>query len=89
MSVYSGTLVLDANGEAEARVDAQFPTAGQQFHFQLTPVGGAAALYVAREMQGNSFHIAGGKPGLKVSWQLTAIRSDAQASEPPERSASN
>jgi hypothetical protein len=75
MSVYSGSVGLDANGEADVRLPEGFQSTGRQFHYQLTPVGGAASLYVAREITGNSFHIAGGKPGLKVSWQVTAIRS--------------
>ena len=74
MSVYSGSVALDANGEAEVHLPGGFQSVGQQFHYQLTPVGASASLYVAREIQGDSFHIAGGKPGLKVSWQVTAIR---------------
>ena len=36
-------------------------------------------LYVAQEVRDNRFQIAGGKPGLKVSWQVTGIRQDAWA----------
>ncbi len=32
-----------------------------------------------REINGNQFVIAGGRPGLKVSWQVTGIRRDAYA----------
>ena len=31
---------------------------------------------MAREIQGNRFQIAGGEPGLKVSWQVTGIWAD-------------
>jgi hypothetical protein len=31
----------------------------------------------------NAFRIAGGKPGLKVSWQVTGIRHDAYAKAHP------
>jgi hypothetical protein len=42
-------------------------------------------------VQGNSFHLAGGKPGLKVSWQVTGIHREVDSdtpsanSSPPER----
>lgn len=34
---------------------------------------------MAEEISGNHFRIAGGKPGGKVSWQVTGIRQDAYA----------
>jgi hypothetical protein len=34
---------------------------------------------VASEVSGNQFRVAGGRPGLKVSWQLTGIRHDSYA----------
>jgi len=37
------------------------------------------SLYVAKEISGNRFRISGGKPGGKVSWQVTGIRHDAYA----------
>lgn len=36
-------------------------------------------LYVAEEEKGNQFKIAGGSPGVKVSWQVTGMRQDAYA----------
>jgi hypothetical protein len=36
-------------------------------------------LYIAEEISGNRFKVAGGKPGGKVSWQVTGIRQDAWA----------
>lgn len=91
MSIYSGTAVLDGNGEAEVKLPVSPEAASQEFRYQLTPVGGFASVYVAREVQGNSFHIAGGKPGLKISWQVTGIRreTDSDVASPaasaPER----
>ena len=35
--------------------------------------------YIAQEVNGNTFRIAGGKAGMKVSWQITGIRQDAYA----------
>ena len=42
---------------------------------------GAAAprLHIAEEITANRFKIAGGRPGMKVSWQVTGIRHDAYA----------
>ena len=36
-------------------------------------------MYIAEEVSNNQFKIAGGKPGMKVSWQVTGIRQDAWA----------
>jgi hypothetical protein len=47
--------------------------------YQLTCIGGWAPVYVADEISGNRFKIAGGQPGMKVSWQVTGVRQDAYA----------
>ena len=44
-----------------------------------TCVGGFAPVYVSEEIEGNRFTIAGGREGLKVSWQVTGIRKDSWA----------
>jgi len=44
--------------------------------YQLTCIGGHAPVYIASKISGNRFKIAGGTPGLEVSWQVTAVRSD-------------
>lgn len=44
--------------------------------YQLTCVGGYAAVSVAEEVREDRFKIAGGRPGLKVCWQVTADRHD-------------
>ena len=36
-------------------------------------------MYVAGEVSGNQFRIAGGRADLKVSWQVTGIRHDSYA----------
>ena len=44
------------------------------------PVGAAGPdLHIAKERSGNSFPIAGGKPGMRVSWLVTGIRKDPYA----------
>jgi hypothetical protein len=42
-------------------------------------------VYVADEVRGNRFRIAGGHPGLKVSWQVSAVRDDPFARARPYR----
>ena len=51
----------------------------RDFRYQLTCIGGFAPVYVAEEISGKRFEIAGGRPGLKVSWQVTGIRHDPWA----------
>jgi hypothetical protein len=54
------------------------------FRYQLTSIGEPAPnLHVAREISNNRFDIAGGKSGLKVSWQVTGIRKDSWAQAHP------
>ncbi|MFZ1265175.1 MAG: hypothetical protein WAU95_01800, partial [Anaerolineae bacterium] len=78
-NIYDGVAVLDANGEAAVTLPAWFEALNKDFRYQLTPIGGWAPLYIAQEIQGNLFRIAGGQPGMKVSWQVTGIRQDAYA----------
>ena len=60
-----------------------FTALNQDFHYQLTPIGAFAPLYVAEELTGNHFVIAGGRAGMKISWQITAVRRDAYANAHP------
>jgi hypothetical protein len=78
-NIYDGILVLDENGEATVTLPAWFQALNQDFRYQLTCIGGYAPVYVASEVSGNHFRVAGGRPGLKVSWQVTGIRHDAYA----------
>ncbi len=77
MNVYNGNVVLDGNGEARVDLPEWFEALNRDFRYQLTPIGQPGPnLYIAREISGNGFEIAGGEPGLKVSWQVTGIRQD-------------
>ena len=83
-NVYDGVVVLDANGEAWVELPAYFETLNKDFRYQLTAIGAPApGLYVAQEIEDNRFQIAGGLPGLKVSWQVTGIRHDPYAEAHP------
>ena len=78
LNFYTGNAVLDANGEATVQLPDWFEALNGDFRYQLTPIGaGAPNLHIAQEIQNNSFRVAGGAPGLKVSWQVTAVRQDA------------
>ena len=86
MNVYTGNVVLDGNGEATIQLPDWFEAVNTDFRYQLTPVGRpgpGTLLYVSQEISGNSFQIAGGSPGLKVSWQVTGVRQDAYAKANP------
>jgi hypothetical protein len=77
MNIYNGNVVLDANGEAWVELPAYFEALNKDFRYQLTAIGAPGPnLYIAQEISGNRFKIAGGNPGMKVSWQVTGIRHD-------------
>jgi hypothetical protein len=80
MSVYNGNVLLDGMGEAWVELPEWFEALNRDFRYQLTAIGAPAPdLYVAAEIVANRFRIAGGRPGAKVSWQITGIRHDAYA----------
>jgi len=79
MNIYNGNVMIGAGGEATVDLPEWFGTLNRDFGYQLTCVGGFAPVYVAEEITNNRFRIAGGKPGLKFSWQVTGIRQDAWA----------
>ena len=52
--------------------------------YQLSAIGAPAlGLYIAEEVSENRFKIAGGEPGVKVSWQTTGVRKDSWAEANP------
>jgi hypothetical protein len=79
MNIYNGNVILDANGEAWVQLPDWFEALNRDFRYQLTSIGGFAPVYIAEKIQGNRFKIAGGTPGLEVSWQVTGVRQDAYA----------
>ncbi|MFH1746541.1 MAG: hypothetical protein ABIG44_05785 [Planctomycetota bacterium] len=76
MNIYNGNVVLDGDGEAVVAMPEWFEALNMEFRYQLTCIGGFAQVYIAEEIADNQFKIAGGKPGLKVSWQVTGVRQD-------------
>jgi hypothetical protein len=80
LNLYNGLATLDETGEALVTLPDWFEALNRDFRYQLTSVGVASpSLYIAQEIAANSFKIAGGVAGQKVSWQLTGVRQDAYA----------
>ncbi len=81
-NIYDGIAILDGSGQAEVLLPEWFGALNIDIRYQLTPVGAPApGLYIAEEVNNNRFRIAGGKPGQKISWQLTGTRNDVYARE--------
>lgn len=78
-NIYDGVATLDAAGEATVAMPEWFGALNRDFRYQLTCIGGFAPVYIAEEIANNLFKIGGGKPGMKVSWQVTGTRQDAWA----------
>jgi hypothetical protein len=82
-NMYDGVVVLDANGEAVVELPQWFQALNKDLRYQLTCIGGYAPVYIAEKVNDNRFKIAGGKPEMEVSWQVTGIRQDAWARAHP------
>jgi len=76
LDVYSGNVMLDDYGEAWVQLPSWFEALNRDYRYQLTGIGAASVLYIADEIKNDRFRIAGGRPGMKVSWQVTAVRND-------------
>ena len=77
MNIYNGTVELNAEGRASVELPTYFDALNRDFRYQLTAIGAPAPnLHIASEVLENRFEIAGGSPGLKVSWLVTGIRKD-------------
>jgi len=83
VNIYSGNVTLDNKGEATVQVPAWLETLNGDFRYQLTCIGGFAPVYIAEEIGHGQFKVAGGKAGMKVSWQVTGVRQDAFARAHP------
>ena len=83
-NVYDGVVALDPAGQVEVELPAWFEAVNRDFRYQLTPIGAPApGLHIARKVSDGRFAIAGGQPGLEVSWQVTGVRKDAWAQANP------
>ncbi len=62
MNIYNGTVTLDAHGRATVTMPEWFSALNRDFQYQLTAIGAPGPkLYIASEMYGNAFQIAGGE----------------------------
>lgn len=80
-TVYNGTIGFDENGEATVELPTWFEALNTDFTYQLTCIGGFANVYIQEEVKNNQFKIGGGKEGMKVSWQVNAVRHDPVSSK--------
>lgn len=78
-TMYSGTIQLDRDGQAVVELPAYFDALNGDIRYQLTCIGGWANVYIAEKVTNNRFRIAGGTPGLEVSWMVIGVRNDAWA----------
>jgi hypothetical protein len=76
-NIYDGEAILDASGRAVVTLPDYFDALNRKPRVQLTGVG-CSDVYVAQEVSGNGF-VIGGKPGIKVFWQVTGERKDVSA----------
>ncbi|NII29454.1 hypothetical protein HB364_30525 [Pseudoflavitalea sp. X16] len=82
MNIYNGNVVLDSRGEATITLPGYFEALNMDFRYQLTAIGKPSPnIYIAQEITGNKFRVAGGAPNGKISWMVTGIRHDAYARE--------
>jgi hypothetical protein len=72
------------NHEHDVAVDCDRWRCNRAFRYQLTCIGGGAPyIHIADKITDGRFRIAGGLPGLEVSWQVTGVRQDAFAEANP------
>lgn len=84
LSLINGNTRLDSKGEAIVSIPDWFAASNTDFRYTLTPIGAPGPnLYIAEEITGNTFIIAGGAPNAKVSWQVTGTRTDPYAASHP------
>ena len=79
LNIYRGTVVFGADGTAVVSMPEYYSEINRNANYQMTPIGSSMPnLYVKTELKkgSNSFVIAGGVPGKKVSWTVTSERND-------------
>ena len=83
MNMYSGNVTTDGAGHATIVLPAWFEAENTDFRYQLTVLGKFAQAVVKDEISKGRFTIMTNVPGVKVSWQVTAVRQDAYAKAHP------
>jgi len=83
LNLYSGNVTLDKSGKATVQLPDWMEAENKDFRYALTCIGGFAPVYIAEEIKNNQFRIAGGRSGMKVSWQITTLRNDSYVRDHP------
>ncbi len=78
-NIYDGNVITDENGRAMVTLPDYFEALNSDYRYQLTVIGSFARAIVEEEIKDNQFVIATDEPNVKVSWQVTGIRSDPYA----------
>ena len=78
-NIYDGVATLDQAGKAVVILPGWFGALNKDYRYQLTCIGDFAPVFIAQKISDNRFTIAGGKPGMEVSWQVTGVRQDPYA----------
>jgi hypothetical protein len=77
-NIYRGNVELDSTGTASVTLPDYFESINTDITYQLTAIGAPAPLlHVAKKVESGKFEIAGGEPGMEISWTVTAVRNDA------------
>jgi hypothetical protein len=83
-NVYDGTIELDKKGGALVELPDWFEALNKDIRYQLSAIGAPAPnLHIAEEITECHFRIGGGKPGMRVCWQVTGVRRDPAARYEP------
>lgn len=75
-NAYNGTVTLGADGSAWVTLPDYFELINTNYTYQVAAIGAPATLYIAREIENGAFLVAGGRPGMRVSWEVKADRMD-------------
>jgi len=83
-NIYDGIVTIDDRGEATVQLPDWFEALNTDFRYQLTAIGAPGPnLHIAEKVHDKQFRIAGGQPGMEVSWQITGVRQDPYAKANP------
>ena len=83
LTVYSGNVTTDAQGEARVQLPEWFEVLNTDFRYHLTVIGQFAQAIVSNKIADNQFGIRTDKPNVEVSWQVTGVRQDTYAKANP------
>ena len=83
LNIYSGNVITDQRGDAVVTLPDWFEALNKDPRYQLTVIGTFAQAIIASQIQDNRFTIKTNAPNVRVSWQVTGVRSDVGMSQRP------